>query len=361
MQNRGRLFVGLLCGLLALGAGYLYWQGEPQLPENNQQAEFPTIEGAATPVSNTTTQQLKVTFKKGDVFPLMKTVTQTVTQKTSNGPVTSEITLQILLAIHVQDVQKERTKLRVNYQHVRFSHQFSQKSLGEQILYDSKTTAAHNVPPAAQFYHGLANNGFEFWIGPNHKVLETVQFSEFLKRCVQYVPPKEREAVMTQFIATTGDHIIANFIDDSLGLLPAQTKKVRVGDHWIRKQIVDRPVPLSLESRCTLQKLNDDIAEIRIDGKVIPSAAFGRPNQSNGNGIQLSIIGGHITGSCQIRRKTGLPERSEIHRVFDMLARFPNGQEVKQTNESKTVIEIFSPQGTAKQIAMPPIPPRNRQ
>jgi hypothetical protein len=344
MKGRGRFCVWLLFSLFAAGAGYLWWQGDPTLPEEKDPELSPIEVRNPYPAS----EKLAVHLKKGQVFPLMKTVTETVSQFTTDGPVESKMVLKVLLVIRVQEVLKDRTKLRVDYQRVRFN----QNSPGKQTAYDSDAPP-QAIPLDAQLYHGLAKNGFEFWIGKDHKVIEPVDgFTEFLKRCVVHVSPKQREAVMRQFVQTTGDDAIANFIDDSIGLLPAQDKSVKTGDKWTRKRQVQRPVPLYLTSHCTLKKLDAKYAEITIDGSVIPSVAYGQTTNA-GQGMQLSVTGGHLTGECRIRRETGLPEESKIRRVFEMLVRLPNGREVKQRKDTTTTIAVYSPQGSPKSIATP--------
>ncbi|GAB4135630.1 MAG: hypothetical protein Tsb009_02100 [Planctomycetaceae bacterium] len=347
MKSRGRKFVWLLFCAFFAGLAYLWYQEHDAGPDE-ESASIPPLQRVVTTNNASPSEQLNVQLKPGQIFPLMKTVNEKVTQFTPSGPVESQMTLKVLLVIRVQEVLKDRTKLRVDYQRVQFSQNFP----GNQIQYDSDTPP-RTIPLEAQVYHGLAKNGFEFWIGRDHKVIEPVEgFQEFLKRCVQHVSPEQREAVMTQFVKSTGDDAIANFIDDSIGLLPNHNRKVQAGDTWTRKRQVLRPVPIYLSSNCTLKKIDSKIAEIVIDGRVIPSAAYGQtPNQKNA--IQLSVVDGHLAGECRIRRETGLPEQSKIRRVFDMRVRLPNGHVVRQRKDSTTTITVYEPQGTPKSIATP--------
>ena len=291
-------------------------------------------------------QKLNVKLQVGDRFPLLKTVTETVTQQTDRGTFVSRTTLKMLLAIRVLEVRNDRKKLRVDYQRV----QFSQEMPGETIHYDSAVPSLP-IPLDAQAYHGLVNNGFDFWIGADNKVVQIDDFEGFLKRCVKHVPTEQRKEVMLKLMKSSGDEGIANFIDDSIGLLPAKGAAVKVGDTWKRNRQIIRPVPLYLSSTCTLKSIDEHYAEITINGKVIPSTTFG-PSRSNAHGLQLTVIGGYFVGHCRIDRKTGLPEKSEIRRVYDMIVRLPNGREIKQTKESKTVIAVYSPQGNPQAIRL---------
>jgi hypothetical protein len=241
------------------------------------------------------------------------------------------------------------------------------------------------LPAEVQAYHGLVDNGFDFWLGPDNRVLKIDGFDEFLKRCVAHVPPALRQSVLTRFVKTTGEEGVANFIDDSIGLLPYGRGPVKAGDHWTRNRQVLRPVPLAMTQKCTLKKLGNEFAEIEITGEIVPSGGDRRsevggrrseklPNSADFRPpisdlrppisdlrlppsafhLKLTVTGGTTVGSCRIRRKSGLPEHSEIHRTYNMIVSDAAGRKFEQTKEARTVIEVFPQQGAPKTISMAP-------
>jgi len=347
MHRKGRALLWMLVAVAAASGGYIWWDharrtAEEQLEDDLSQFPEPVVR----PVEPTAddSQELRLQMAAGDVFPLIKTIDETITQQTEDGPLQSKTRIELLLAIRVQEVRDGRKRLRVDYRRVKYEQDIA----GETVEYDS-TSPGEMIPPAAQAYHGLVDNGFEFWIGPDNRILDLVDFEAFLNRCVVHVPEAQRRDVMTRFLKTSGDEGVANFIDDSIGLLPYRDKSVSVGDQWTRRRQVLRPVPLHITQTCTLKRLDEEIAEIDIQGSIAPAATYGPSDQPQG-GLQLIVRGGDTVGHCRIRSKTGLPERSEIRRVYDMLVRYPDGRQFSQTKDSHTVIEVFSPQGEPKTI-----------
>jgi hypothetical protein len=67
--------------------------------------------------------------------------------------------------------------------------------------------------------------------------------------------------------------------------------------------------------------------------------------------LKLTVTGGKTVGSCRIRRRSGLPERSEIHRTYNMIVSYADGRKFEQTKEARTVIEVFTQQGAPKSIS----------
>jgi Family of unknown function (DUF6263) len=350
MWQRGRFVFWLLVAVAAAASGYIWWDrartSSEQDLENNlsglQPADVEPLP-AVPPAAG-----LQLHLKAGDVFPLVKTIHETVTQKSATGPLSSETTLQLVLAIRVKEVQGNRKRLRVDYRRVYYRRDLA----GDALEYDS----AHPprvLPAEVQAYHGLVDNGFDFWVGPDNRILRIDGFDEFLKRCVAHVPAELRQSVMTRFVKTTGDEGVANFIDDSIGLLPYGGGPVKSGDHWTRNRQVLRPVPLAITQTCTLKKLGNEFAEIEITGEIAPSTTFGPSNRPH-SGLKLTVTGGKTVGSCRIRRKSGLPERSEIHRTYNMIVSDANGRTFEQTKEAQTVIEVFTQQGAPKAIGLVP-------
>lgn len=289
--------------------------------------------------------ELRLNLRPGERFPLLKTVEQSLVQETPRGPVENRSRLELLLAIHVEEIRDDgRMRLGVQYHRVRYSHDVA----GEQAAYDSETVRGP-VPLHLRGYHGLARNGFSFWLGPDNRIVELVGFRDFLERCVQDVPVDQRERIVSQLAETSGEDGLANFVDDSIGLLPYEARApeagrtVHVGDGWSREQRFQKPVPVFVANRCTLRALDEDTAEIDILGTIANSTPFVTAGGS-GSPLTVTVRGGNAFGTCRIRRETGLPIESHIERFFDMTVTSAGAPPVEQRKRVVTRIRTFPAQ-----------------
>lgn len=341
----GRRIFWMLLAVGSAAGGYVWWDHARNAAAESLEDDLGAKAANVAPVPATPLKaRLNLDLKAGDVFPLVKTVTETIEQQTGKGVVRSWTQVEFTLAIRVNAVAEGRKRLRVDYRRVRYRQDLA----GEKLDFDTDDPP-RAIPDAVQPYRGLVGNGFDFWIGPDNRIQQVEDFEGFLRRCVAHVPAAGRAAVMTRFIETTGDDRVANFIDDSIGLLPYEKEPVQEGHTWKRARRVQRPVPLSLTQTCTLNKLNERFADVGITGEIFPSTAVG-PSDQPAHGLQLIVTGGRTEGSCRIRRKTGLPEHSQIRRTYDMIVRFPNGRRFAQTKKVTTEIRVYTQQGAPKSI-----------
>lgn len=316
--------------------------------DDSGEAEVPTLQIASEPaVEAVDEERLELKLSPGDRFPLMKSVEQTVTQGDGPQGVRSRSLLELLLAIVVEDVRSDGRKLlSVRYQRVRYVQEID----GERIEFDS-TAPPRSVPLAVEPYRRLVDNGFSFWLGPDNRIHDLVGFDEFLKRCMTDVPPARRADVLAQFARTTSEEGIANFVDDSIGILPYAGAKgdraslVREGSTWNREQRFAQPLPVFLRTEYTLRELTDELAHIDVLGTIGPSTTY-RPTDEDIDRVRVHVRNGHSFGSCTIRRDTGLPVESRIERVFDMTVRVPGGEQFAQQKRIVTTIRTFPQQPT---------------
>lgn len=263
---------------------------------------------------------LEFSVQASSHFPLRKTIEQTLRQQTSGGLVTSKSTLSLLFAISVDEVNEGRRKLRVRYQNVRYAHDI----LDEHVEYDSQA-APEFVPDSLQVYHGLAGNGFSFWVGADNRIVEVLDFDAFLKRCVRHAPADRQVTLLKQIVATQQDEGFANFVDDSIGLLPYKPEAkgretaVAVDEQWTRTRKLMRPLPMEIRTTYTLAELTDSLAKINIIGTIDPIKTTElSPIQQASSQTRLDLRSGYQTGLCIIDRKTGLPLQSRVERQLKM-------------------------------------------
>ncbi|MCA9113529.1 MAG: hypothetical protein KDA79_00470 [Planctomycetaceae bacterium] len=322
-------------------------------------AAVPTAESVEPPVPQAPRQKLVLSLEPGQRFPLLKTVSQTLMQ----GPSVSRSWLELLMVLTVEEVIPSddpraelagRRRLGVRYQRVRYSHDIA----GHRVVYNS-TDSGREIPVDALPWHGLVNNSFSFWIGPDNQLVELVGFDEFLARCVRDVPAEHRRQVIETLGETASQKHegVANLVDDSIGMLPAGTGAdggawLTPGDRWTRERHVVRPIPMSLSNTYLLTQLTDQYAEIDVSGTIGAGVTFG-PLAEQYSRVSVKVRGGQTAGVCRIDRRTGLPIHSQIDRTIQMSATAPDGSAFDQTKHIRSTIAVFQPGGEVHELAGP--------
>ncbi|MBI1314840.1 hypothetical protein GC176_26390 [bacterium] len=301
---------------------------------------------------------LRFSLQVGDHFPLRKTIEQKLTQKTDTGEVTSQSTLSLMFAISVDAIDEGRRRLTVRYQRVQYAHDI----LDEHVEYDSQS-APQFVPDSLQVYHGLAGNGFSFWIGADNRIIELLDFDAFLKRCVRHAPVERQAALLEQIVATQQDEGFANFVDDSIGLLPykpdaeGRETAVAINEQWQRSRRLMRPLPMEIRTTYTLSELTDTLAKVAIVGTIEPiKTAELSPIQQASAQTRLDLRAGYQTGLCIIDRETGLPLRSRVERQLKMNVSVAGQPPVEQYKTIVTTVESYPTHRTT--FPASPIGPR---
>ena len=317
---------------------------------------------AATEDAGPTEGNLQFSLQADEHFPLRKTIEQKLTQQTASGPVTSSSTLSLLFAISVDEVDHGRRKLRVRYQQVRYSHDI----LDEHVEYNSQA-APQFVPDSLQVYHGLAGNGFSFWVGADNRIIELLDFDAFLKRCVRHAPADRQAALLEQIVTTQQDEGFANFVDDSIGLLPykpdakGRETAVKVDEEWTRSRRLMRPLPMEIRTTYKLAELTDALAKISIIGTIDPvKTAELSPIQQTSAQTKLDLRAGFQTGHCIIDRESGLPLRSRVERQLKMNVSIDGQPPFEQFKTIVTTVESYPTHRTTFPSSSigPALPPR---
>ena len=191
--------------------------------------------------------------------------------------------------------------------------------------------------------------------------MELIGFNDFLRRCLRNVPQQNMSAVQQQLEATKSEDGIANFIDESIGLLPYSDDPthpavaVKEGMNWdLETRRIDVPIPMIVTMKCMLKELNRNTAEITMVGSI-----KGPPNlvtmiAADGE-VKVFVRGGNCTGSCMVDRATGLPTRSQIQRNLDMVVETQDGQRIQQEKVTLSTITSFLEQNQNSKLRSPPL------
>jgi hypothetical protein len=324
---------------------------------------------AATPAVTPAKPERRV--QTGDRFPLLKTVTHVLQQASPQGWVTSRSTLEMLMTVTLEEVHQSdhqqpeldprsgQKRWQVTYHRLRFSQELPGQS---RVEYDSIAPAG-SVPAVAMGYHGLRNNGFGFWFGPDNQILELVAFDQFLVRCLQDIPAEKRQQAATALIFPTAADAVASFVDDTVGVLPATA--IHEGDTWMRDRHVAHPVPLHISSKYTLRQNAAGMADVEIQGTISAPVPHGSINQPMRD-VRVAVRGGKSQGTCVLDRLTGLPVESRVEQTLEMTARMPDGSEFDQHKTTLTTIRSLSepdsaPAGSGAAGLPANLPPRVAQ
>lgn len=288
--------------------------------ENDDAAETATaIDSQIGEIPEEIETQADVALKlqQGDIFPMVKTVEQFLNQESGVSSVENASKLTLMMQIYVAEVRNGRFKLDVKYD----SLQYKQRIGGRAIDYDSRLGLP--IPDEIAGYAGMAKNGFSIWLDDRNTVVEVEGFEEFLAKCMQNIPPNERKSAISRMAESTGDAHVANFIDDSIGLLafdPEHGPTVQLGEHWKKIRRLNQPVPMFFETTYTVGGLDTDTIEIGINGTIAPGVGSAGLQAQQPN-VQIQLASGSSSGSCTIRRSTGLPIRSRVERNLLLMIR----------------------------------------
>lgn len=356
MKTRAVRWVGLYALLLSLsGCGWLGSERADSesgdaIPELGETAKPSTSREAGN--KKISTENLELRLKVGDRFPLVKTVEQRLRQQSPGGgpPIVSSSKLVMTLAITVEGIDQGVKTLGVRYQRVRYEHDIA----GEKVSYDS-ALLPKTVPDAAQVYHGLLDNGFSFELGADNRIVQVHDFESFLKRCVRHAPANQQKELLTRLVATQEDEGIANFVDDSVGMLPYNIDDlnaggdVKVGTSWRKNREIVRPFPMSIDTAYRLANINERYATLELFGKIQPARIQHASNtiQPAGATEKMTLRSGHSFGTCTIDRESGLPIQSQVSRTMNLTLELPTGVKFDQTKDIVTTIRTFPEQGSS--------------
>jgi hypothetical protein len=341
------LFMLLLIGALAPGLGcgkgeedkltektpeWLDGDDTPPTRRRSRRSDDELDSATANDSKRAKTGKLELHLNEGDRFPITKTIDVELAQSSLSGqPEISRRQLELTLLIEVGEKRGDRTRLRVNYDRVKYSRDVA----GEKIEYDSRTPP-EPVPFAVRMYHDMVKDGFSFWINAENKIVEADDFRAFLNRCLRNIPEDKRNQVMLEAEGSSGENGISDFVDNSIGLLPFGYHKA--GDQWDRQRTVSRPVPMQIRNTYKLEELTDDTALITITGTVGASTTLADNTPSSE--LRVTITGGHTDGECTVFRDSGLPRSSRMTTLVDMLVQ-ASGVEFRQQQKTVTTIESY--------------------
>ena len=334
-------FIALLYAVLP-GCGGSDGETEPATEEGSLPLESITTAAAqpeppATPEGEPPSPSM---LRVGESFPMLRSVTQTLTQNLPDGRKVTQSTLQAMLTLRVEEMMADgRRRIGVRFDRVRYMSDLG----GEPIDFDSGVPQGA-LPPEAEPYRGLADNGFSFWAASNGAVLELVGYGDFLRRCVRDVPPEQHDQVLQKLAGLESGEALASLVDDSLALvaLSVDMNAPTTGNQWMYRRRMIRPVSVLLDARCTVSAVSERSLEIDVAGMLSPAAAYELVADSDP--VRVSARGGRSVGHVTMDRRSALPVQSRVEHYVDMLVQPPEGEPFEQRKHIVTSLQALPTQ-----------------
>ena len=335
---------GLIASLFTLLPGCGWFGSEPEPVEEEASLPLESITTAATKPEPPAVAEVEPpspsALRVGESFPMLRSVTQTLTQNLPEGRKVTHSTLQAMLTLRVEELTPDgRRRIGVRFDRVRYMSDLG----GEPIDFDSGIPQTA-LPPEAEPYRGLADNGFSFWAASNGAVLELVGYGDFLRRCVRDVPPDQHDRVLQKLAGLESSEALATLLDDGLALVApsADMSSPAAGNQWMYRRRMIRPVSVLLDARCTLSAVNEGTVEIDVAGTLSPAAAYEQVGEREP--VQVSARGGRSVGNVTIDRRTLLPVQSRVEHYVDMLVQPPDGEPFEQRKHIVTSLQALPTQ-----------------
>lgn len=312
------------------------------LAGNFQQNQFQRAGGPETggPYANGGVQTANmVQLRVGDQFPFLKTIQQTVVQKTtdqtlqSQDQVTAQTLMQLTMLLSVLDSSASGYLIQVRYDRV----QYSQTVNGNQQSFDSAARLPngqmkHPVPAGIETYAGMVGAGFRFTLTKDNKVASTHGLALFLDQCVSAAPFEQRVALRSSLEQRFQSGAIAELIDESIGMLPYGSSGARAGDVWVTDRQLQHQSPTQMQTTYRLVSTSNNAAEIGLTGR-IQSAA----------GASFRISDGRTMGTCLVDLTTGLPLHSQQSSYLKIGAQQTSQRSVEITKKIESAFTSLSP------------------
>lgn len=313
-------------------------EGPPAGEESSLESDTTSVSRQTEPRPNVFAASAKqestlLQLAAGDHFRFVKTVEQKLIQKSDQQPATAQTKLDLYIELTVAEQLADAVRFDVQYRRVSYSQDIN----GQIASYDSALQIGP-VPPAFAPYAGMVDNQFSFELGLDNTLRSVQGIESFLQRCVAQVPAADRDRVLMalrqKFDPAAGPQLIAELLDDSIGLLPYRSPSgaatIEVGDEWLKQQKLVDPAPINVQTTCRLLSLTPSTAEISISESFEPDpAAVGGP---------IEVKKGRSSGACLIDRITGMPVEASRSQYLSMVVQTADGSSLQQEKQVKTTL-----------------------
>ena len=314
---------GLVCSLLWVGGCYSESSDELTFDENDllldeemssQVGEIPDSEqvGAGSSFGQDGS-------KSSSKHPLVKRVTQTLSQLTPDGIETSQAQMSAWFDVSVEAAGDGDLSYRVVYRRITYS----EKVPGDSQAYDSsdETVAA---PAALASLSDLVGAGFTFRTTGNRRGLELVTVPATL------FSGDRKGTAAAEFIYDRIGLVLLGRSADSLPMAPA-----------MRNRRIESPVPMELSTRFAIKASGQGTITLDVFGSVATRQSTTDVRLAGGTAA-VSLKGGYAFGDMTVHAYNCVPRRADWNRYVDIsLVKTATGDRIEQQkHEVVTIREI---------------------
>lgn len=304
--------LSLLFSLLLVSAGCFTEQSD-QLTFDEEdlllEEELSTASDGISSVATTSPQAttLLAGLSEPTVHSLVKRVTQTLSQSSTDGLETSQAQMDAWFDVRVELIGEGDSSYRVSYRRIRYSH----KLPGESLSYDSndRTTAP---PSSLGHLADLSRSGFAFRTTGGGMALELT------------------EVPATMYGSDLKGPAAAEFIADQIGLVllgrgPGQAPTVPSP----RTRHIETPVPMDFSTRYSIKRTGQGTITLDMLGSV-SSPAVATQIQLVGGTASVKLGGGHAFGEMTVDLASGVPLRADWNRYIEISLRTESNERIEQ-------------------------------
>lgn len=249
--------------------------------------------------------QYRLHLQKGKKYYIKTLTEQQITQSMMGKEQNIEQTIGMGMDFDVNDVN-DRGDVWVQYAY-RWVKMQQKGTMGE-TAYDSNQASAV-VPPAAQGFAALLNEGFAVKITPQGKAVQVKGLDRMRNNIGQKLPAGPmREYMIKSLDQFLSEDAIKEFSEGSLAMYPEQ--EVGIGDSWTKVLSLTRGFPITVVNKWTLKDRKAGVATIDIASEIKPN-----PNakpMEMGTTKMTFDLGGTQRGQARMDEATGLLLSSKI-------------------------------------------------
>ena len=264
--------------------------------------------------------------------PLVKRVTQTLSQLTPDGIETSQAQMSAWFDVLVESTGDGDLSYRVVYRRITYS----EKVPGDSQSYDSNDETAA-VPTALANLSELVGSGFTFRTTGNRTGLELVTVPATL------FSGDRKGTAAAEFIYDRIGLVLLGRSSDSLPIAPA-----------MRNRQIASPVPMEFSTRFAVKASGQGTITLDVFGSVATRQSPTEVKLAGGSAA-VSLKGGYAFGDMTVDAHNCVPRRADWNRYVDIsLVRTGTGDRIEQQkHEVVTIreIEATDPKGPTDQSA----------
>jgi len=286
-------------------------------------------------------------LQKGKKY-FVKTITdQQITQTITGQEQNMEQTTGMGMDFDITDVNdKGDVWIRYTYRWVNFR----QKGPMGEVVYDSSQKDV-NVPPAAQWFAALLNEGFSVKLTPHGKAVQVEGLDKIRNNISQKVPAGPmRENMLKSMEQFLSEEAMKKFVESCSAMYPE--REVGVGDSWTKIISMSVGFPMTIANKYMLKDRKDGVSVLDVTSE-IKSDPNAKPMEMGPMKMKYELTGTQ-QGQVRMNEMTGLLLTSKIEQQVSgqvkMIMSTP--AQAQKPDQPQTPTEMAIPMKIKSNISM---------